>query len=334
MNRPLHVGIAGAGLMGFWHARTAQKAGAKVVVVSDRDQTAAQKVAQRFPGAQTYIGDTLPPNPEPAVDVWHICTPLSSHLQLAEAALISGSHVLVEKPLVPTTAETNHLLSLAEQQRLLICPVHQFPFQHGAQQTLKHLPKLEPLTGFHYTVRSAGGTGLSTEETAQIALSILPHPLSMIAGLLPVQLEDISWQVTKPHTAEWLIIGHAGGIGISIEISMKGRPTTNHCQLVGQGGTARLDLFHGYAIFEGGLVSRTRKILHPFQHSARHLLSASLNIGRRAIQGESAYPGLRTLIRAFYSAIQNGTPNPIPPRETLAIARVSEQIQNQAVGQT
>src|SRR5690606_26281329 len=55
-----------------------------------------------------------------------------------------------------------------------------------------------PLVAFHHTVRSAGGVGCTTEEVAQIAAGILPHSLSLVAALVPVELAAIDWQVVQP----------------------------------------------------------------------------------------------------------------------------------------
>ena len=61
------------------------------------------------------------------IDIIHICTPNSSHAEIAIAALNSGKHVMVEKPMAKTAAEakamleasrfTGKLLSISYQNR-------------------------------------------------------------------------------------------------------------------------------------------------------------------------------------------------------------------------
>lgn len=323
----IRAGIIGAGLMGTWHADAVRRVGGQVVAVFDQDPAAAQRLAARFPGAQARSELALD---ELALDVCHICTPPESHVALAEAALAAGRHVLIEKPLAPTLAETQHLLDLAAAQNLLLCPVHQYPFQDGVQQVRRRLRQLAPLVAFHHTVRSAGGVGRTTEEVAQIAAGILPHFLSLVAALLPVELAAIEWQVVQPRAGEWLVSGNAQGIGLTLTISMAGRPPVNVCEVVGAGGTATMDLFHGFARFEGGHVSRLHKIWQPFGAAGGQLWAAGLNLGRRAVRREPAYPGLRPLIAAFYAALRSEGTSPILATETLAIAQAWEQIQQQA----
>jgi hypothetical protein len=93
----------------------------------------------------------------------------------------------------------------------------------------------------------------------------------------------------------------------------------------------RLDLFHGYVLFERGRVSKARKITQPFELSLRNLEVASINLGRRAIQSETAYPGLRRLVSSFYESLRTGAPLPISPEDGIAVASVRDLIM-QSVG--
>jgi predicted dehydrogenase len=47
------------------------------------------------------------------IDVIHICTPNSTHLSMAEAALRAGKHVICEKPLATSVADSRRLTDLA-----------------------------------------------------------------------------------------------------------------------------------------------------------------------------------------------------------------------------
>lgn len=53
---------------------------------------------------------------DPAIDLVVIATPNDSHFELAQAALLAGKHVVVDKPCTVTLAETEALLDLARQQ--------------------------------------------------------------------------------------------------------------------------------------------------------------------------------------------------------------------------
>jgi hypothetical protein len=111
---------------------------------------------------------------------------------------------------------------------------------------------------------------------------------------------------------------------------MNSRPTTNSFHLFGTDGTIHLNLFHGFAIIEPGKTSRIRKIMHPFDLSARNFSAATGNLARRLIKNESAYPGLRQLIGEFYGAVKNDEDIPITPSEAIAVAEIRDLLMARA----
>jgi hypothetical protein len=109
-------------------------------------------------------------------------------------------------------------------------------------------------------------------------------------------------------------------------ISLAGRPTRNTLRLVGAGGTAHLDLFHGFSTVESGAVSRSRKIVRPFSHAVTTLGAAAANLARRAATREPAYPGLQRLVEGFYAAVSRGAPPPIDTAEIRDVALARDRI--------
>jgi len=61
---------------------------------------------------------------DPAIDLVVVTTPNSSHVELATAALKAGKHVVVDKPLAPTSAEARSLIDLAAAQGKVLAPFH------------------------------------------------------------------------------------------------------------------------------------------------------------------------------------------------------------------
>ena len=96
--------------------------------------------------------------------------------------------------------------------------------------------------------------------------------------------------------------------------------------LRGTEATVELDFFHGYAFWEPGRATWSTKLLRPFDRSARRITVAAVNLSRRMLRGEHAYPGLRTLVRDFYAAVVDGAPAPIGAKAIMAVARARDEL--------
>ena len=321
---PLRIGIVGAGLMGRWHAHAARRAGARVSAVIDSERRRADALAARHRGCRAFseLGESLD-----LLDVVHVCTPTDSHVTLATQALAAGRHVLVEKPLAQTAQSTEALLGLAASRAVLVCPVHQFVFQDGVTTALRMLNAVGPLRHIDITICSAGAEGADPAVRDRIAREILPHPLSLLARLLPDSVPHLHWSVWHPAAGEIHAATEAQAVTVAMRVSMSARPTTNRMQIMGQHGTIHVDLFHGFALRQHGAVSRRTKLIQPFAYATMLAGLASANLVRRGYRGERAYPGLHRLVAEFYAAVTGGARCPITASETLAVARAYESLQ-------
>lgn len=308
--------------MGRWHAHAARRAGASVVAVVDADPHRASQMIVHLPGARVAarLTDVLD-----LVDAVHICTPSQTHVSLATEALEAGCHALVEKPLAPTEEATAALLDLAARRNVCVCPVHQFPFQRGVHDAIARLPVIAPLRHVLFRICSAGAVG---RDPAQVALDILPHPLSLLTRLSP-SIEAVAWSLRQPVVGEIGALGQVGDFTVSVLISTAGRPTTNVMELIGAGGTTYVDLFHGFSVTHLGRVSRWHKATQPFVVATRTMRTAAVNLAGRAWRREPAYPGLRRLLSLFYDAVRGDGPCPITPAEVLAVARAVHHLEQQ-----
>jgi predicted dehydrogenase len=239
-------------------------------------------------------------------------------------ALAAGCHVLAEKPLTSSLAETEALFRLARERRLVIAPTHQFPFQPGFLRVLASRAEFGELVRVDYRTSSAGGDGRAAAQRRALLREILPHPASLFHKLLGAAFDPSRLQVLRSTDDELELAGAAGAAALGVEISLRGRPTRNELHLLGTSASAIVDLFHGYAIIEPGGVSRRSKALRPFRLASGLLVNAGGNLAYRAVRREPAYPGLRELIERFYRAAFAGGAPPIPEAEALAAAGLVE----------
>lgn len=309
--------------MGRWHGEAAARAGRRVAGVVDLDLDRARSLARHWGSSATTDLDAALARQPFAV---HLCTPTSTHEDLVRRALEGGCHVLVEKPLAPSHGATSRLFELAADRRRVLCPVHQFLFQRGVLRLVRMLPALGEIRHVDFVTCSAGAGRLEGEERDRVALEILPHPFALFVRLLEARFDALRWEVARPAAGELRAMGHGAGVSAAILVSMGGRPTINMLRVIAERGTVHADLFHGFAIVERGVVSRSRKIVRPILVSGATLFGAAGNLMRRAVAREPAYPGLTELVRRFYRAAESGAPSPVPAAEALAVAGALDRV--------
>ncbi|MFP5231313.1 MAG: Gfo/Idh/MocA family oxidoreductase [Acidobacteriota bacterium] len=75
---------------------------------------------------------------DPAIDLIVVATPNDSHVEMAQRALESGKHVVVDKPVAGSSSQVRALMSLAKRQGRLLAPFHNRRFD-GDFLTVKRL---------------------------------------------------------------------------------------------------------------------------------------------------------------------------------------------------
>jgi len=112
----LRAGIVGTGFIGVVHVDALRRLGVEVagVVGSSRSRAEAKDIAPVYDSYATLLGDDT-------VDAVHLTTPNNLHYPQVKAALAAGKHVVCEKPLALTSAESAELLQLAAASGLVHC---------------------------------------------------------------------------------------------------------------------------------------------------------------------------------------------------------------------
>ena len=115
--KKLRVGVVGVGYLGKFHAeKYAHMADVELVGVADIDPVAATKVADRL-STTAYTGHAALLD---RVDAVSVVVPTSAHFAVARDFLENGVDVLIEKPMTTTLEEADALVTLAENQDLII----------------------------------------------------------------------------------------------------------------------------------------------------------------------------------------------------------------------
>jgi len=107
----IRAGVVGVGFIGVTHVEALRRLGVTVagVVGSSPERARAKAAAANLPPVFDDVESLAA-----AVDVVHVASPNHVHAEQVRAVLAAGTHVVCEKPLGLTSAETGDLLARAE----------------------------------------------------------------------------------------------------------------------------------------------------------------------------------------------------------------------------
>ena len=126
--KKVRIGVIGAGWWATFAHIPAIKAHphAELVAVQSRELASARKIASEF-GAKSASATVEEILSLPELDAVIVASTPNVHFAQAKAALASGRHVLIEKPMTFTAAEARELVEIAARknlQLLISCPWH------------------------------------------------------------------------------------------------------------------------------------------------------------------------------------------------------------------
>jgi predicted dehydrogenase len=174
------IALVGCGYWGSKHARVLHSAErvAEVVLVDSREGS-LKNLARTYKTAQCYptLGQALP-----HVDAVVVATPPSTHVAVALAAIQAGKHVLVEKPLAPTSAAARALVSAAAAQGVVLMVGHTFEY-NPAVRKLRDLVQCQELGDLYYIDSARLNLGLYQNDV-NVIFDLAPHDISIINYVL------------------------------------------------------------------------------------------------------------------------------------------------------
>lgn len=112
------IGVAGTGFIGPAHVEGLHRNGIRVLGLAERTREKAEAKAADL-GIPRIYGSLEQMLADPDIDVVHLATPNYLHHPHARAALLAGKHVVCEKPLAMTAAESAELVQLAKEKGLV-----------------------------------------------------------------------------------------------------------------------------------------------------------------------------------------------------------------------
>jgi predicted dehydrogenase len=117
--QPIHVAVVGSGFMGAAHIDALRRVpGVSVIAIASADRPRAQELADHY-AIPILFDDWREVLDHPEIAAVHDCTPNDLHFEVNRALLAAGKHVLSEKPLTRTSAESAELVRLAREKGLV-----------------------------------------------------------------------------------------------------------------------------------------------------------------------------------------------------------------------
>lgn len=180
------VAVVGCGYWGRNHVRTFGELGV-LAAVHDQDAAVAHSFAIKHDanarGFSTILDDQ-------SIAAVVIATPAEHHFSQAKRALLSGKHVLVEKPLALGCAEAEELCRLANERNAVLMVGHVLRY-HPAFLKLEALVAAGELGRVQYVYSNRLNLGRIRQEE-NILWSFAPHDVSMILSLVGNEPETVS----------------------------------------------------------------------------------------------------------------------------------------------
>lgn len=136
----IKVGVIGTGFIGPAHIEALRRLGfVEVAALSDINLEVAQQKAELLSIDKAY-GDYRELLKDPEIQVVHICTPNSLHYSMSKEALLSGKHVVCEKPLAMNSSEAEELVRIAKEKNLVNAVhfnIRFYPLMHQAKMMVE-----------------------------------------------------------------------------------------------------------------------------------------------------------------------------------------------------
>jgi predicted dehydrogenase len=176
------VGVIGYGYWGPNLVRNfAEAPGGRVGAVTDIRAERLAEVKARYPAiavstdARDLINDS-------AVDAVVIATPVSTHFELALAAMRAGKHVLVEKPMTATSEQSLALIDEAHKRGLVLMVDHTFVYT-SAVKKIRELTQNGDLGEIYYYDSVRINLGLFQHDV-NVLWDLAVHDLSIMDYVL------------------------------------------------------------------------------------------------------------------------------------------------------
>jgi predicted dehydrogenase/nucleoside-diphosphate-sugar epimerase len=336
----LRVGLVGAGYISEFHARAIRRVpNARIVGIADVVDSRATALAGRFGIPKVF--PTMEAMMDEGVDVIHILTPPHTHAQLAIAALKSGCHVLVEKPLAMNAEEVDRISGAAATAQKSVCVNHSMLYDRFVSKALNIIRSGaigEPLTfdyfrSSEYPPYRGGRLPVHYQDGGYPFLDQGVHALYLAESFLGVIEDAKAFYGTHGGDSnllfdEWRVAAQCQFGTANIQISWNVRPLQNWFVVQGTKGVVRANLFAMWVTHtpQLPLPKAPARALQAMTEGLSICAQVPANVARFAAKKIVQYDGLHSLVATFYRALKSGAPMPVSPGQARSTVHWTNRV--------
>lgn len=159
------------------------------VIACDKDAGRLEKMRRQFHGIE-IAEDYRPVIERNDVEIVVIATPVSSHFEIAKAALLAEKHCFVEKPITASVTEAEELSKIADERGLTLFVDHTFIYT-GAVKKMKEVITSGRLGEIYYFDSVRINLGLFQHDV-NVIWDLAPHDLSIMDHLIDKRPVSVS----------------------------------------------------------------------------------------------------------------------------------------------
>jgi predicted dehydrogenase len=343
MMPPLRAAVIGCGAIAYEHLPFVARSDAALpVALCDRSRAMADAAGRHFGLKVPLYTDAEEMLATEQPDIVHVLTPPQSHDPLVRAALGAGAHVVCEKPMTGSAAETAGLLAAAEAAGKVLVESRNLLWNDpvlellamvsdgklGEVRECEVLLTLDFLGGPFGDNNLAGDIGLPGGAVHDF----LPHLVYLFQALTGAGAAErvIGEYANRSGNARagydfCDVLLRAGEVRGRLRVATDVEPSAFRVILRGSEGSVESDLYNPFQRFEGPPYTGKTYPLGQVR-AGLSLARAGLGNLRNKIGQHGTTHGLPRMLAAVYAAIREGRAPPITPEDMLATARLTDQI--------
>ncbi|NNM88015.1 MAG: Gfo/Idh/MocA family oxidoreductase [Phycisphaerae bacterium] len=165
MPNPITLGVVGAGSIADFHFKAFAQSKTRIAVISDVNRQRAEPYLRSFGAA--YAADFHAVIATTDVNVVVCLTPSKFHYEMVKAALNAGKHVICEKTLTLSAAESLELARLAQKNGLLLFTSYMKRFFPAVKKAKELMPALGHITSVYAWTYQGMGIDIHTGEVPE-----------------------------------------------------------------------------------------------------------------------------------------------------------------------